>query len=124
MALRDDIRDIDDCKIQGPIEVPEWETSLYVRTMTGPVYGRLMVNWETLDKAGKAMAALVCASACNERGERVFADDDLEWLQDKNANALQRVFLPAFEINKLGKVAVEELRANFPETPSADSGLP
>ena len=92
-----------------PVEVPEWGGSVYVRTFSGRVrdsVDRFIAS--RLDAAGRLVdpsglrIAVVIASACDKDGKLLFSPEDAPALEDKSAEALDRIFLAAKELNGMG----------------------
>lgn len=57
-------------------------------------------------------ATLAVRTVQGPQGERLFTDADVEWLGDKSAAALQRIFDVAARLNKLRQSDVDELTKN------------
>jgi hypothetical protein len=96
------------------VEVPEWKTSVHVRTMTGAERDA----FEASCMAGKGsnlanIRARLCAVClCDDQGARLFSDADAEQLGRKSAAALDRIFAAAQKLNRIGAADVEELAKN------------
>ncbi len=120
MKLREKIKATDDVA-KRIIEVPEWNATLEVRSMTGAQ--RTRVFSRNTDKQGKIQTdriyldVIVCCVYDPETGERVFTEEDTEWLGDKKGAVLERIGTIAFEVSGLGKEAVEQAEKN------SDSGI-
>lgn len=113
--LRERIKTKRDFKISEPIEIPEWETTLYVRSL-GATAKDILENFmvienEKREKAGCSeddagvpigiRALLVRLAACDENGIPVFQVGDESWLAEKDQEAMERLFKPAMKLNKL-----------------------
>jgi len=57
-------------------------------------------------------ARLVALSVVDDKGTRIFTDDDVKALGKKSAKALDRVFSVAQRLNGIGESDVEELAGN------------
>lgn len=95
------------------VDVPEWGGTVYVRTMSGSD----RAQFETLCAGqplatGKIMEKLVTFTVCDENGERIFNDDDVEELSKKNAGVILRIFQKAAELNALRETDVENIKGN------------
>ncbi|MER3438631.1 MAG: hypothetical protein C4346_14165 [Chloroflexota bacterium] len=98
--------------------VPEWETYVRVRGLTGAerdAFEQSIV--ETRGKNTKlnlrnARAKLVSLCCVDESGERLFRDEDVEVLGKKSAVALNRLFEVAQRLSGLRAEDVEELTGN------------
>ena len=96
-SIRDRILDADDLDTQS-VHVPEWDVTLELRSPSGAERAAMMRL--TVDDDGERklddwsllwpIAIAVCAFD-PESGERVFQLDEVEALQAKNANVLQRL---------------------------------
>lgn len=101
------------------VDVPEWGGSICVRTMTGierddfenrinrPGVGD--ENWR---------AKLLVKCICDEKGARLFSDEEATKLGAKNAPVIFRLFKIASKVNKLGKEDVEAYEKNSLPAPS------
>jgi hypothetical protein len=94
--MRDRILAIND-RPTAPVVIPEWDNmTVYVRVFSGAE--RLAVTTLLLSEK-PSVAAIVALVACDEKGERIFSDDDVAALEDKNAQALERIALAAWKLN-------------------------
>lgn len=101
------------------VEVPEWGGAVYVRTMTGTevdefdawLSGRGKARHERpSDRAARGrLAALVL---CDERGRRLFSDDDAAMLGDKSGRALDRVCLAGRKLSGMNAEDLEAAKGN------------
>lgn len=113
MLTKDAIRAASDLP-REMVQVPEWGGFLYVRTMTGTERDA----WETGLSKGKHVnldkvrAKLAVAVACDADGKPMFDASDVDWLSEKSAAALQRIFAAASKLNCLSSSDVEELAKN------------
>lgn len=114
---------------QELVEVPEWGGSVYVRGLSGSerdqyeisIHGA-RVDSKTLNMAN--MRARLCAlTICNENGERLFNDLQIEALGRKSAQALERVFDVARRLAGLTKADVDELAKELEGNPTERSSL-
>lgn len=99
------------------VKVPEWGGEVYICSMTGAARD----DWEaSIGGGGKGAkpnlvnfrARLVALTAVDEKGDRLFCDDDLVALGGKSAAALNRCFETAQKLNALTSEDVEELSGN------------
>ena len=110
MSLRDLILKADDLK-RVPVEVPEWETTVYVRTMTGLEQDRFEVFAK--EEGGlNVRAALLVASVCDEDGQPVFVAEDIPALGEKSGAALDRLVEVAMRLSGIGKKDMDALEKN------------
>lgn len=117
------------------VEVPEWGGAVYVRALTGTerdAFEQSMVEMRTVRQGRKQetvremrlqnIRARLCAlTICDEEGNRLFTDADVQALGRKSASALNRVFQVAQRLSGLTDEDVEELAGNSDEIRSDDS---
>lgn len=100
------------------VYVPEWNGELIVRGLTGAE--RDAFEQSIVEQRGKSArmnlrnirAKLVALTVVDEQGNRVFSDEDAEWLGKKSAAALNRVFEVAQRLSGLRSEDIEELQGN------------
>lgn len=118
MLTKDQILSVDDLP-KEEVPVPEWGGSVFVRTLRGEELSR----WQDMlskqfDQNGKPrtiqkiMATLVCLSVCDELGERLFTDSDVDAMDKKSAKVIQRLFDVAKRLSGLTDDAVKDLEKN------------
>jgi hypothetical protein len=113
---RDLILNAIDQKIEA-VEMPEWGGVVHVRSLNGSErdsYEAGMVRFGADGKPKEVrlqnMRAKLCAlTICDETGKRLFSDDDMDALSQKNASALQKIFGVAQRLSGLTKRDVDEL---------------
>ena len=106
------------------IEVPEWGGWLRVKSITA--VERDVFEGEITRTNGKnrsinarnVRAKLVAATVVDEAGKNLFSLSDVEMLGQKSAKAMDRVFGKASELAGMREADIEELAANFNETPA------
>lgn len=106
------------------VKVPEWNGEVYIRTMTGTERDQfeqsLAISKDKLNLAN--IRARLCALAiCDEDGNRLFTDSEIEALGQKSAAALDRIFEVAQRLNKIGAKDIEDLEKNSGSIPSSNS---
>ncbi len=124
------IKGADDLKRQR-VDVPEWapadsnpaDAYLNVRTLRGNEKDQFEAWWIDPKRTSlvgvRAKLAALCA--VDDNGQRLFTDADADWLGQKSASALSRVFNAACELNALFPKDVAELEKNSEATASANS---
>ena len=102
------------------VEVPEWDVKIEVRSMTGRERAQMMQ--QAFDQeAGEVIIErfypeVVIATAFDpETGEKVFQPGDGEWLNAKNAGALERVAQVGLRLSGMDREAKERAGATFPK---------
>jgi len=106
------------------LNVPEWGGNVHVRTMTGKERNDL-VDWRNKqgDDCTSEFQRRFCALVlCDEKGQRLFTDDEAGELGEKSAKALDRVMAAAMRLNGMSDDAMQELEKNSETAGSAGSG--
>jgi len=117
MNLREQILAAPDSK-RIPVEVPEWDVTVYLRTLTGTerdAFEGGLMKGKGKNRAPdltNLRARLVTLCAVDADGKRIFADDDIAALGAKAAAPLDRLFSAAQELNGLNEKDVKELEGN------------
>lgn len=106
MLTRDAILSLSDLK-REPVEVPEWGGTVYVRSMSGAERRQFFVH---LGKDELTSAHMVAWCACDENGNRLFTDEDVEALSKKHGRALDRIANAALKFNGLAAEAEDEAK--------------
>lgn len=110
--------------VREVIDVPEWDCTLYVRELDGAGRTRCMDlfpdNKED-ERDPDLMAKVLCLTLCNEYGELLFQESDAPALSKKNGLVIERLFLKALAVNKIGAKAEEEEIKNSVGTDGEDS---
>lgn len=100
------------------VSVPEWGGDVLVRGLTGDE--RDAFEASILVRKGRRRetdlthlrAKLVVRACVDERGERIFKDDDAPRLARKSAAAIERIYDVAARLSGLGDDDMEELAKN------------
>lgn len=117
LLTREMILSVQDKKTET-VNVAEWGGEVLVATMSGAARDAFEQSlFETVGKDRKqnlanARAKLVARCLVDEKGERLFSDDDIKLLGGKSSKALDRVFEVAQRLNGLREGDVEELLGN------------
>ena len=120
---REAIKAADDRKLV-PLDVPEWGGTVYIRTLTGREMDLLQQT--TVKTKGKnvtenlanfrARVAIACVT--DDAGKDLFLVTDLQWLTEKSAKPLTRIYNLALELNGVTADDVDELTKNCEGGPS------
>ncbi len=115
---------IDDRQLVA-LPIPEWKTTVYVRPMSGTE--RDSFEGEMIGRAGPARMAnlrgrMAVRVVCNEKGERLFTDDQAEALGAKSAAALDRIFDVAQKASRIGDAGVTAAGKDSASDQSGASG--
>lgn len=118
MALtRDDILNVKDIQVQE-VDVPEWGGTVFVKGMTAKERDKFEAS--IIIHAGKTQrvnmnnirAKLCSATICDEQGEPMFTEKDIDALAQKSASAMQRVFAVAQTLSGITEADTEDLLKN------------
>jgi hypothetical protein len=99
---------IDDRQLVSVI-IPEWKTTVYVRPMSGTErdsFEAEMVGRDPSSRMANLRGRMAVRVVCNEKGERLFTDDQAAALGTKSAAALDRIFDVAQKASRLGDAGV------------------
>jgi hypothetical protein len=108
------------------VPVPEWGGEVYVRGMTGAERDKFESG--IVEQRGKSQslnmanirAKLASLTICDETGQRLFTEADVQALSAKSAAALQRVFEVGQRLSRIGADDVKELAGEVTANPTAD----
>jgi len=109
-----DILSCDDSMAQK-INIPEWGGDVYIRTMSGSERDSWELHAEAqLDKTNSVnvRAKLASLTLCDEKGKRLFSDNQLAALGKKSGKALDRVYSASLKLNKVTDADIKELEKN------------
>ena len=102
MLDRNSILQMDDLP-KEKVSVPEWGNGdLWVKTLTGSErdsFEQSMVQKKNKPNLNNVRARFAVLTICDDKGERLFSDNDAEALGKKSAAALDRVFEVAQRLN-------------------------
>ena len=115
MSVKDKIRAAKDFKSEV-VDCPEWDMQIEVRTMRGVDRARMLKS-SSNDKGevvGEMFQAYLIAISSYDpaTGERIFSEDDVEWIQEKSVDVLDRISEVAMRINGLDKKTIEQTEKN------------
>jgi hypothetical protein len=113
---RDAIRNKKDVQIKR-LEIPEWDGVVYIRSISGRERDDIECifadeNQELSEKLRNMRARMAVLSVCDNEGNRLFTLQDMEWLGEKNANALNKIFTEARALSGFSKSDIKELEGN------------
>jgi hypothetical protein len=122
---KDDILGADDLPKQE-VSVPEWGGHVWVRTMTGTARddfeAKMLGDGTKARNLENIRARMAALTVCDDTGERLFTDADIEALGGKSCAALDRILAVAQELNHFGDKDVEDLAKNSGAAQSGGSG--
>jgi hypothetical protein len=115
---RDDILAAPDIHPQK-VEMPEWGGCVYVRGLTARERDAFESSIVSVDKNGErkvnarnVRARLVALGVCDEAGQPVFTENDVNGLGKKSALALERLFDTIRHLSGMTDADLAELEGN------------
>ena len=117
MLTRDEILKKVDTQIKI-VKVPEWGGDVRVRGMTGEERDAFegsivtVVGGKSVVDTKNIRAKLIVQCVVDEKGERMFSEEDINVLGKKSASALQRVFSLAGDLCGLTEGEIEKIAKN------------
>ena len=111
------------------VEVPEWGgKKIRVRSMTSEERDRWETSLMKIDKKGNRQffmqnmrARLIALCAINSKGQRLFSEEHILALGQKNASPISRIYEAAQKLSGITEADEEELVKNFSDTPPGGS---
>ena len=108
--LKDQILNAHDIKTEA-VEVPEWGTTVFVRTFSGADRAKLMeLHKQHADNPAELNTHLVLMAASDEKGNPIFTGDDYDRLNGKSGVAIDRVAIAALKLNGLDSESVDDAK--------------
>jgi hypothetical protein len=109
-----------DVKVSEAIPVPEWGGDVYCRTLSGTERDAFEDSYS--DKKMKQFRCrFLVLALCDESGDRLFADTDVNELGTKSSVVINRLFESSWKHNAFTIEAVESLGEGSPEGQSGGS---
>ncbi|MBN9520840.1 hypothetical protein J0H58_20355 [bacterium] len=108
MSLRDLIERADDRKV-APVEVPEWNCTVYLRQLSVDERNTLISQLNE-DNAGRFPVYVLLSCLCDERGNPVFTNKDYAVLAGKNARVVDRLGREASRLNYMTGDALDDAK--------------
>jgi len=111
---KSDILKAQDLKTES-VKVPEWGGEVIIRTMTGSErdsYEQRIVRGNQKNEYIDIRATFLSLTIIDDKGERLFDEQDIKALGGKSAAALDRLFEVAQKLNGLRNDDIEELAGN------------
>ena len=117
MLTKDSILKADDLP-REEVAIPEWNGSVWVRTLTGKERDEFESSCVTKKGKNRSVnmenirARLCVLTVCNEKGDRLFDQRDIEKLGNKSSRCLDLIFAVAQRLNGLSSDDVDDLVKN------------
>ena len=114
---RQELKDFSDSGVPVPVDIPEWDGSVYVHRRAGYQRDDWDMKTSEMWKKGatptrNSRALLALYTCCDKDGKDLFGPMDLPWLAGKCASALDRIFTVACRVNGIGQEEVAQLEKN------------
>lgn len=109
-----------DVRLSGAIPVPEWGGDVFVKTLSGLERDAFEESYSE-QKMKSFRVRFLVLTLCDDSGERLFADGDVESLGKKSSVVINRLFEKAWSHNAFTTEAVESLGKDSPSDQSAGS---
>lgn len=107
---------------QKRVDVPEWEEDGYVFVKTISAFERDQLDNTLFDfnpetgqvtrNAEDFRTKWVLRTACDEEGNLIFSQNDLEWLREKASKPIQRIFDASQQLNGTNRREQENAEKN------------
>lgn len=104
------------------VEVPEWGGSVRIGVMSGACRDAFMTEVAGGVRLSEYAARLLAKTVLDENNAPLFTKEQIEPLQGKNKDVLDRLLAVANRINGVGATATEEIAKNSDAAPSGVSG--
>lgn len=107
------------------LHIEEWGGDVWVKSMSGTERDRfeasiLDMKTKQTVKLENIRAKLCSCTLCDEEGNLLFTEKDVELLGKKNANALSKVFMLAKALSGIGEEEMTDLTSSM-KSPFEDS---
>lgn len=109
-----------DTKVSDPIPVPEWGGDVRVKTLSGTERDAFEDAYSQ-NKMKQFRCRFLVLTLCDDGGERLFADGDVDALGQKSSVVINRLFEAAWSHNAFTTQAVESLGEGSPDGQSGGS---
>ena len=108
MALnKSKILTADDVKLEE-VAVQEWGGSVFIKVLSGTDRDRFEDAYST-EKMKNFRARFLVMTLCDEKGERLFTDDEMDALGKKSSVVLARIFEKAWSLNAFRNEDIDSL---------------
>ncbi len=112
-----------DVKLSAAIPVPEWGGDVYIKTLSGTERDAFEDAYSE-SRMKQFRVRFLVLTLCDDSGERLFGDSDIDELGKKNSVVINSLFDAAWKHNALTNEAVESLGNGSPNDQSGGSTSP
>jgi len=109
-----------DTKLSDPVKVPEWGGEVYIKTLCGTERD-LFEEAYAENKMKQFRSRFLVLTLSDDKGSRLFDDNDIEELGKKSSVVINRLFEVAWKHNALSNEAVDDLGEGSPDGQSDGS---
>lgn len=102
------------------VPVPEWGDDVYIKTLSGTERDIFEEAYSS-EKMKNFRARFLVLTLCDEAGQRLFSDDEIDQLGKKSAFVINRLFEKAWSLNAFRDADVEALGKDSPSGQSEGS---
>lgn len=103
------------------VEVPEWGVAVEIRSMSLAARNGLFASVDgNLDMQMLYPHIVALCTYDPESGERVFGDDDIEFLNTRPAAVIDRIAIPALELCGMTEAAVDDEAKKSSQTDTSE----
>lgn len=102
------------------VNVPEWGGDVFIKTITGLDRDRFEDGYSE-QRMKNFRSRFLVLTLCDEKGERLFTDAEVEELGRKSSLVLNRLFEKAWSLNAFTNEAIEDLGNDSTVGPSVAS---
>lgn len=102
------------------VPVPEWGDEVFIKTLSGTERDAFEDAYSS-DKMKNFRVRFLVLTLCDESGERLFGDSDVDELGKKSAGVISRLFDKAWAINAFRSEDVDALGKDLATDQSGNS---
>jgi hypothetical protein len=101
------------------VSVPEWGGTVHLRCITGRERSEYEDSIDSGDKirVTNLRERFLVRAICDDQGKRIFEENDIAGLSNRNGAVLDRLFHAALKLNKIGPDEIGVAESDFPESP-------
>lgn len=99
------------------VNVPEWGGDVFIKTITGLDRDRFEDGYSE-QKMKNFRSRFLVLTLCDEKGERLFTDSEVEELGKKSSLVINRLFEKAWSLNAFTNEAIDALGNDSTVDPS------
>ena len=102
------------------VAVPEWGDDVFIKTLSGSERDAFEEAYST-EKMRNFRPRFLVLTLCDDKGNRLFTDDEVNALGEKSAAVINRLFDKAWALNAFRSEDVDALGKGSETAPSASS---